>query len=156
MWGERNFNLSGVDGDAVATTRDIVRILGFDSMTHYQFCHFVDIDRHYNEIIADVIEEWKRIDKNYDIPYFPHISIGWDNNPRFKEFRPGIVRNNTPENVQKALEKAKEYADSHPNQPPLITINSWNEWTESSYLEPDDLYGYGYLEAVRNVFCTDK
>lgn len=152
MWGERNFNLSGVDGDAVATTRDIVRILGFDSMTHYQFCHFVDIDRDYNEIMADVVEEWKRIDKTYDIPYFPHISVGWDNNPRFKEFRPGIVKNNTPENFQKALEKAKEYTDSHPNQPPLITINSWNEWTETSYLQPDDLYGYGYLEAVRNVF----
>jgi len=31
-------------------------------------------------------------------------------------------------------------------------IDSWNEWTETSYLQPDDLYGYGYLEAVRNVF----
>ena len=34
---------------------------------------------------------------------------------------------------------------------PLVTINSWNEWTETSYLQPDDLYGYGYLEAVRRV-----
>ena len=34
---------------------------------------------------------------------------------------------------------------------PLITINSWNEWTETSYLEPDDLYGYGYLEAIKDV-----
>jgi hypothetical protein len=41
---------------------------------------------------------------------------------------------------------------SHPDQAPLITLNSWNEWTETSYLEPDDLYGYGYLEAVRRVF----
>jgi hypothetical protein len=43
-------------------------------------------------------------------------------------------------------------SDAHPAQPPLVTINSWNEWTETSYLQPDDLYGYGYLEAVRNVF----
>jgi len=156
MWGERNYNLSGVDGDAVVTTSEIVKILGFDSMTHYQFCHFVDIDRDYNEIMEDVVKEWQRIDKVYDIPYFPHISIGWDNNPRFKEFRPGIVKNNTPENFQKALEKAKEYADSHPDRPPLITINSWNEWTETSYLQPDDLYGYGYLEAVRNVFGAGR
>ena len=39
---------------------------------------------------------------------------------------------------------------------PLITINSWNEWTEMSYLEPDDVYGYGYLEAVRDVFLPPE
>jgi len=60
--------------------------------------------------------------------------------------------NNTPTNIQKALERVKAYVDSHPNQPPLITINSWNEWTEDSYLQPDDLRGYGYLEAVKTVF----
>ena len=34
---------------------------------------------------------------------------------------------------------------------PLITINSWNEWTETSYLQPDNIYGYGYLEAVNGI-----
>ena len=38
------------------------------------------------------------------------------------------------------------------NQIPLITINSWNEWTETSYLEPDTVYGYGYMEAIKRVF----
>jgi hypothetical protein len=51
---------------------------------------------------------------------------------------------------------AKSYADSHPHQVPLITINSWNEWTETSYLQPDNLYGYGYLDAVREVFGERK
>ncbi|NLB42351.1 MAG: hypothetical protein GX815_08835 [Clostridiales bacterium] len=152
MWGERNFNYSGIDGDAVTSTSEVVNLLGYDSMTNYQFCHFVDIDRDYNEIMNDVVNEWERIDKTYKIPYFPHISIGWDNNPRFKEFRPGIVKNNTPENLKKAFLKARDFADNHPNQQALITINSWNEWTETSYLLPDDLYGYGYLEAVREVF----
>jgi hypothetical protein len=53
------------------------------------------------------------------------------------------------------LRAAKEYVDEHPNQPPLVTINSWNEWTETSYLLPDDLYGYGYLEAIKRVFLED-
>ncbi|MBR2021663.1 MAG: glycoside hydrolase family 99-like domain-containing protein [Clostridia bacterium] len=48
---------------------------------------------------------------------------------------------------------AKEYIDSHKNlKAPLVTVNSRNEWTETSYLEPDDLYGYGYLEAIRDTF----
>jgi hypothetical protein len=62
------------------------------------------------------------------------------------------VKNNTPANFEKALAMAKAYADAHPNQAPLITINSWNEWTETSYLQPCTKYGYGYLEAVKRVF----
>ena len=153
MWSEMNFNLSGVDTGITATTGEMVESLGFDSLSHYQFVHFANIDRDYNEIVFDVLKEWERIEKTYKVPYFPHVSIGWDNNPRFNRFRPGIIKNNTPENVKKMLEHAKEYADAHQNQPPLITINSWNEWTESSYLQPDDLYGYQYLQAVQDVFC---
>ncbi|MBQ2249260.1 MAG: glycoside hydrolase family 99-like domain-containing protein [Clostridia bacterium] len=52
---------------------------------------------------------------------------------------------------------AKEYVDTHPNlRAPLITVNSWNEWTETSYLLPDDLYGYGYLEAIKRVFVDEQ
>lgn len=152
MWQETTFNLSGVDGGRTATTSETSRLLGFDSLSHYQFVHFVDIDREYKDILPDVKREWKRIDRSFDIPYFPHVSIGWDNNPRFQQFRPGVVKGNTPEMIRQALQMAKEYVDSHPDQPPLVTINSWNEWTETSYLQPDDLYGYGYLEAVKQVF----
>ena len=152
MWGEIDLNFSGVDGRIIATTSEVVEKLGFDSMTHYQFVHFTDIDRDYYEILQDVYSEWKRIDENYSVPYFPHVSIGWDNNPRFIGFKEGIVKNNTPENFKEALQKAKQYVDTHSRQDPLIVINSWNEWTESSYLQPDDLFGYGYLEAVKAVF----
>ena len=71
-------------------------------------------------------------------------------------FRGGIVKNNTPENFEKALLKAKNYADAHPGRAPLITINSWNEWTETSYLMPCTKYGYGYLQAVKKVFVDGE
>ena len=153
-WGAGNANLSGVDADAVETPADVIPRLGFDSVTNYQFCHFTDINRDYSEIMVDVKKEWARMDSEFSAPYFPHVSVGWDNNPRFETFRPGVVKNNSPAEVQRAFLAAKEYIDTHPDQPPLMTINSWNEWTETSYLQPDDLYGYGYLEAVRNAFCS--
>ena len=40
----------------------------------------------------------------------------------------------------------------NPDQPPLITINAWNEWAEGSYLEPDTEFKYGFLKAVKRVF----
>lgn len=129
----------------------MVERIGYDSMTHYQFAMYTDIDRDYLEILNDVKTEWEAIDKDYKVKYFPSISLGWDNTPRFTNFKPGVTKNNTPENIEKALVMAKQYADRH-DGPPLIVINSWNEWTETSYLLPDDLYGYGYLEAVKKVF----
>lgn len=152
VWGENAVNLSGFDSNMNGSTKDVLPILNVDSVSHYQFCHFADIDRDYLEILKDVEKEWARIEKEYPVPYFPHISCGWDNNPRFRNFRAGIVRNNTPENFEKGLRMAKAYLDKHSYLPPLVTINSWNEWTETSYLEPDDLYGYGYLEAIKKVF----
>ena len=151
MWNERFTNLSGVDG-AKSVPASAFDSIGFDSCSHYQYVHYTDIDRNYEDVLPDVEREWARLEREFPFPYFPHVSVGWDNNPRFLEFRPGILKNCTPENIEKALRLAKAYADRHPEQPPLITVNSWNEWTESSYLEPDDLYGYGYLEAIRRVF----
>ena len=109
--------------------------------------------RDYCEIMKDVRKEWAEIDRDFSIPYFPHISLGWDNTPRYKTHVKSVVRNNTPEEIEKAMREAKEYAEKHNVR--LVTINSWNEWTETSYLQPDDLYGYGYLEAVKKVFRND-
>ena len=39
-----------------------------------------------------------------------------------------------------------------PDAPRIITVNSWNEWTEGSYLEPDKTNGFGYMDAVKGVF----
>jgi hypothetical protein len=147
-----NYNMSGIDSKTPVNFAQATKALGFDSVTHYQFVHFTDIDRDYNEIMSDVKEVWDGADEEYGLPYYAHVSCGWDNNPRFHKFRPGIVTNNTPENFENALRMAKDYADAHPDRPSLITVNSWNEWTETSYLEPDDLYGYGYLDAIKKVF----
>lgn len=145
-------NMTGIAGDNIGTQVDVISDMDFDGATHYQYVHFVNIDRDYLEIQEDVVKTWRNIDKELNIPYYPHVSIGWDNNPRFEMPVGGIVKNNTPENFEKALRDAKAYVDAHPKQAPLITINSWNEWTETSYLQPCTMFGYGYLEAVKRVF----
>ena len=146
-------NLSGVDDSRPAVPQaEAVKRLGFDSLTHYQFCHFLNVKNPMEKVVALAEAEWAKIDETYDIPYFPHISVGWDSNARFTELRPAILTSNDPPALAAALRRAKAYADAHPGQPPLVTVNAWNEWTEGSYLEPCTRFGYGYLEAVRSVF----
>lgn len=56
---------------------------------------------------------------------------------------------------ERALRMAKQYVDTHDLPARLITVNSWNEWTEGGYLQPDDRTGYGYLEAVKAALKND-
>jgi hypothetical protein len=132
--------------------KDIVQELRFDSLTHYQFVHFLDVNRDYNYIVKDAVVAWNSISNNYTAKYYPHVSVGWDASPRAYRYVGSAVKNNTPENFEKALIEAKAFVDAHRDQAPLITINSWNEWTETSYLQPDTLHGYAYLDAVKRVF----
>ena len=141
MWSI-NVNYSGFDGSKSQNPEnDFIKKLGFTSATHYQFAHFANVDEEYMKIMEQVQREWVRIDSVFDLVYYPHISVGWDNSPR--TVRSAVVKNNTPENFEKALRMARDYVDSHPDQAPLVTINSWNEWTETSYLMPCNVFGYG-------------
>jgi hypothetical protein len=149
-------NVTGIAGDNLGSQSDVIKELGFDGVSHYQYVHFTNINRDYNEIMMDVEKEWNKLDQEYDIPYYAHVSVGWDNNPRFEMFRKGVVKNNTPDNFESALRRAKAYADTHSEQVSLITVNSWNEWTETSYLQPCTMYGYGYLDAVKKVFIGEN
>ena len=154
MWSV-NLNYSGLDGNkTIEPGNDFVTKLGFNSSTHYQFCHFLWMDDDYAKITDRAVAEWNKIDSTFTIPYYPHVSIGWDNSPRTA--KSPVTKNNTPENFERALKFAKDFVDKRPKMQPLITINSWNEWTETSYLQPDNVNGYGYLEAVKKVFGSVK
>ena len=98
-------------------------------------------------------EATERLGALIDKPHFPSVSIGWDDTPRFPaKGKADVVHYNvTPQAFAMALQRAKEYCDAHPEQPRIITIYAFNEWVEGAYLLPDMRYGFGYLEAVRDV-----
>jgi len=135
--------------------RDRVNAMGFNSVAMY---NMGGLSEDYLVYGSNSINIRAQMDSILDIPVFPCVSIGWDDTPRFpaKGMRDVVHYHNTPASFAALLSKAKNYADAHPGQPRLITINAWNEWVEGSYLLPDMLNGYGYLEAVKDVFIHRK
>lgn len=156
VWGSLPESLSGTPGDDEPTQDNTLKALGFDSITNYQWCHLVSTGREYTEWGEMGSAYWEEYDRDFSVPYFPHVSIDWDPNPRYPiESGPkSCIKNPSPEKFELFLRKAKDYVDAHPDQPQLITINAWNEWSEGSYLEPDEENGTGYLEAVKRVFLA--
>ena len=63
---------------------------------------------------------------------------------------------NTPAAFREACQITKDRLLAAPTQPKIVTVNAWNEWPEGSTLEPEQEYGYGYLEAIKAVFGTNS
>lgn len=142
----------------------LIRELGFDSITSYVWIHHVPLSKSpytpFIEVMEEYFRHWDRTCREYDIPYFPNVTMGWDSSPRTiqsEKWEPvgypytNMIGDNSPENFRHALEKTRERL-SLLDIPQILNINCWNEWTEGSYLEPDNVHGTAYLEAVKSVF----
>jgi len=83
------------------------------------------------------------------IESFPCVIPNWDNTPR-SAGKGMVLQGSTPELFRRHLRKAIQRTADMPNEHRFVFVKSWNEWAEGNYLEPDQAYGRGYLEAVRD------
>ena len=104
-----------------------------------------------------------RVDRAfYEIPVNINVCNGLDNSPR-------TVQSETYENLEcypwgsvvvhrsvkeygRALAETKKIVESGDYRGHFVTFNSWNEWTEGNYLEPDTVYGYSFLQTIKTIF----
>lgn len=87
-------------------------------------------------------DSWERV--------YPTILPQWDRTPRVGNYD-GIYVNATPEAFQKHIEQAIGIISHKPERHRILFLKSWNEWGEGNYVEPDTLYGHGWLEAIRKA-----
>jgi len=87
--------------------------------------------------------------------------MGWDASPRCMQsdkFQPHdypwtpVFVGGTPEKFKAALQEAKKFLDEYNPKHKILVLNSWNEWTEGSYLLPEKKYGDAYLKAIKAVY----
>ncbi len=93
--------------------------------------------------------------RNYVTPdYMLYRSVcpSWDNTARKKE-RGACFANSNPADYQAWLENAIADTCSRISNKDdrLVFVNAWNEWAEGAHLEPDERYGYAYLDATRKA-----
>jgi hypothetical protein len=169
-------------GSILGDLNECIRKMTIDSVTSYAWCHNTlpndGLTGSYDPWAKDAMAFWKVFDEKFSVPYFPHVSVGWDPSPRcpatmqykiggplmyhtldgtyeilHEPYLSTIVSPNAPDQFKKALVQARKHLDSKPFPiPKVVTLYAWNEWTEGGYLEPEEQYGYGYLEAIREVF----
>ncbi len=84
---------------------------------------------------------------NFD--QYPGVMPNWDNTPR--SGANGIVfHGSSPELFRQHLRQTIAQVSSRQLDKRIIVVKSWNEWAEGNYLEPDQKYGRGYLEVLRD------
>ncbi|HUA68201.1 MAG TPA: glycoside hydrolase family 99-like domain-containing protein, partial [Candidatus Saccharimonadales bacterium] len=159
--GLPGLHLNAVDW---ACDSNLARELGFDSITAYVWVHHADLPEQqteYNFVRDEYFDFWTKARASYGVPYIPNVTMGWDPSPRADQSQAygnfgypftNILKDNTPENFQTALEMAKQRLLAETNGLRILNLNCWNEWTEGSYLEPDTVHGMAYLDAVEKVF----
>lgn len=143
------------NGMSIDERNALIDLLGADSVSKYNW----DFDQKPLTVDwADALELSKKTyieDCAVKVPVIPTVVNGWDPSPRTVQsevytvgkypFTP-IGINATPELLERSLREFYELMKK--NGTNMMTITSWNEWTEGNYLEPDTTYGYGMLDAV--------
>ena len=137
--------------------------IGFDALFRYGWPmegdSFPKYD--YKAFIEGGIATYQGDKEFFDLPVSITVQRGWDSSPRTVQsdmyenigfpFLPITVGENTAD-FGRALKAAKEFSDSDDYTCGYVTLSTWNEWTEGSYLEPDTEFGYGFLEEIKKVF----
>ncbi len=98
---------------------------------------------------------WKqmlKVERDGGLPTFPGAFIDWDNTARYVK-RARIFRGASPERFAYWFRQLVEATAQRPEPERIIFMNAWNEWAEGAYLEPDEVHGYRYLEAVRDALA---
>jgi hypothetical protein len=85
---------------------------------------------------------------------YPTIIPNWDRSPRSGS-KASIWHESTPDLFEKHLKKAIEYVSKKHDEHKIIFLQSWNEWGEGNYIEPDEVFSTQYLEKLSdNLFVN--
>lgn len=144
------------------------KIFGFDAAVEFppNNCNPPDITTSIDQLAVNFsgkIYDWRYFvaqSFNYKNPghmLFRGVCPSWDNSAR-RGSRSTIFENSSPRGYQQWLTNAISDSRARIKSPDerLVFVNAWNEWAEGAHLEPDERYGYAYLEATRKALLSES
>lgn len=81
---------------------------------------------------------------------YPTLLPQWDRTPRAGS-KSEILTDSTPEKFQHYTEQAIQLVAHKQAEHQILFLKAWNEWGEGDYVEPDQRFGHGWLQAIRNA-----
>ena len=81
---------------------------------------------------------------------YPTLMPQWDRTPR-AGIKTNPLVNSTPEKFQTTVEQALQLVQGKEAEHQILFLKAWNEWGECNYVEPDQRFGHGYLNAIRDA-----
>ena len=84
---------------------------------------------------------------------FKCLYPGWDNTARKAYALRGcyVFDMGPKEYKQWLLDLINWTKEKHQKNEQFVFVNAWNEWAEGAHLEPDQHYGYAYLQATKEA-----
>ena len=105
----------------------------------------------YSLVQSGVRKWWNEKCTGTRISRWPIVPTGWDDRPRSYQTPRCVITGRTPEKFKKMLEDCKAFCSRHGHR--RVIIAPLNEWQEGSYIEPNEEYGFGMYDAIRDVFA---
>ena len=107
------------------------------------FNHFVLAKMPQKEINKYMYDEYDKLENVY-----PTLLPNWDRSARSgKQAR--IYTDSTPEVFKEQLLSALSLLEDKNDEHKILFLQSWNEWAEGNYVEPDLKYGHGFLNVIK-------
>ena len=104
----------------------------------------------YDAVVATAPKIWDELSRQNVLPFWVIIPTGWDDRPRsFTHSR--VITDRTPEKFAEICRRAKAFCDKYGRKHAIVMPIS--EWQEGSYIEPNEEYGFGMYDAIRDAFC---
>ena len=105
------------------------------------------------------MSEFVEFDCSYPKPpykIYPGVCPSWDNSARRIKSAASIFTESSPDVFKRWLLFKLQHFIPFSDDENFIFINAWNEWAEGNHLEPDEKWGYAYLEALKESLASSS